>query len=331
MKTFNVFLRDNPTNMDVFLKDDPVNMDVFLKDRLVSMNVIIQTLMRREILTYDTKLLIDCIANELSLIKWTGAVTSMEIKAELDRLIEQAAILVKSFAVIDVDADVKIHKVMAGNSDMFLSTAEAETLLKVYNDFNSFQTISAELDSYSARLFLGNTNVRTYIGTSSISTNKMTYLKADNNIVLFGDTSFSGKKAISSNRQNMLLSLEQVGLFNLALASCNTLMNISATETMGLGFRSPLHGSEFNVTLHTEMLDSAVLKKGASVNNKVHLLSSVVWMLNKVIYPRLTDMKLSCEASAGIYRYRSLSEMDKNSLSDYDDMSLFDVGYISLE
>ena len=129
----------------------------------------------------------------------------------------------------------------------------------------------------------------------------------------------------------MQLSVERVGLFNMALISCNTLINIVAKETMGLDLRSVLHGSGFDMTLHTGMLDSAVLNKSVSVNNKVQLLASVVWMLNKVIYPHLIDVKLSCEANAGLYRYRLLSDMDENNLSDYDNMSLRDIDYVSLE
>lgn len=331
MKTFDVFLKDNITNMDVFFKDNITNVDVFLKDRLTYMDAVVRTLFSREYFTFSDKLLIDCFMNELTIIKKLQAATSMEIIAEVDRLLNMFIMSAQYTMQLDICADSASGKIISGETDMHINTVPAKLLLKTYSDFENYKTITSELESYGVQLFLGNTDIRNYIGTSSVGTNKISYFMIDNNFELVGNADFSGKKVLQTNSLDMQISSEQFGIFYLALVSGNTLMHICTKEIPELDARSVLHGYGYDMILQTKLADSIKAEKYLTGNSDIQLLSSVVWMLNKYIYPQLSDIVLSCSADSALYRYRTLADMDNHALSEFDDMNIEDVDIISLE
>ena len=330
MKAFDVFLRDNPTTMDVFLKDKITNMDVFLKDRLSSMDVIIRTLVSREVLSFESKLLISCIANELSYLKTIEAATSMEIRAEIDRLLEAVTAELNSLMCLDVDMKIIGQKAVSAESNLVIKTERSDALLEVYNDFHNFQTITALLDSCDIRLSLGDADFRTHIGTSTADTDKTSYLRVGNEILLFGNIDFSGKKIAVPNAVNLELSVKRFGLFDMALIAGNTVMNIATEKLQDVALYPSLHGTGFDMTLQTETLGT-VLGMNVFGNSKIQLLSSAVWILNKIVYPQISDTRLLCEVEAAFYRRRLLSDMDSYSLSQFDDMGLKDADFILMD
>lgn len=305
--------------------------DVFLKDRLTKLDIIISTLVSREIFSFYDKMLINCVINELEFLKQIQGETSMEIDAELRRLSAKVHILAQSTMTIDLSADIVKGSLASGETAFLLKTVPADVLHKVYDDFQNYQILTAKLDSCDVKLSLGNADFINTLIVNPVETYKLGYSEAKTNVILLSNTDLSGKKVLYPNSIDLQLYSNPFGIFYLALIAGECVMNICTTAISEMTNYKLLHNVKFDTLLTVEINDSLEAIKYISGNSDIKLLSSVVWMLEKIIFPKISDMQLSCKASAGMYRRRLLSEMEGYVLADYTNMTLHDVGYILIE
>lgn len=315
---------------DVYVKDRLIN-DVFLKDRLTKLDIIIGTLVSREVFSFYDKMLIDCMVNELEFLKQIQGETSMEIQTELDRLAARVYALAQSIVVIDLDADIVKESFTSGKTLMNLSTYPPDVLLRVFDDYRTLQTLTAKLDSCDVKLSLGDAEFVHTLSIKPIETNKSSYIHPQANMLLLSDADFSGKKVLYPNSLNMQLFSNPFSIYYLALIAGECIMNICTSAISEMTNYKYLYDVKFDTLLDVKLDDSLNMIKYLSGNSDIKLLSSVVWMLEKIIFPKVSDVQLSCKASAGIYRRRLLSEMEGYTLTDYTNMTLHDVGYILIE
>lgn len=84
------------------------------------------------------------------------------------------------------------------------------------------------------------------------------------------------------------------------------------------------------MTLSANVSDVLEMTKAAGMEDILNVFSEIVETIIQFVQPTTVDMTISCEASAGLKRYRLLSEMDNLTLSDFDDMTLNEVDYVIL-
>lgn len=315
---------------DVYVKDRLIN-DVFLKDRLTKLDIIIGTLVSREVFSFYDKILIDCMVNELEFLKQIQGETSIEIQAEMARLAAKVYALAQSMVTIDVKADIIKSSLASGKTALSIYTQPSDVLLQVFDDYQTLQTLTAKLDSCDVKLFLGDAEFDNTLTIQLFDTYKSSYINPKVNIALLSDADFSGKKVLYPNSLNMQLFSNPFSIYYLALISGECIMNICTAAISEITNYKYLSDVKFEPILDVKFDDSLNMIKYLSGNSDIKLLSSVVWMLEKIVFPQISEMQLSCKASAGIYRRRLLSEMEGYTLADYTNMTLHDVGYILIE
>ena len=72
------------------------------------------------------------------------------------------------------------------------------------------------------------------------------------------------------------------------------------------------------------------MTKMIEVKSSLELLSSATASLTEFMNPNANSLEIASELSAIVKRHRLLYEMDSDTLSTYDDMSLDDVDYVIL-
>ena len=303
--------------------------DVFLKDRLTKIDIVISTLTSREIFSFYDKILIDCAVSELNQLKKLSAQSSMHLDSEIQRLILSANILAKTTMCLEGDASLtNVKLVDAENNDFVIHTNPTEIIRNIAFNAQADMTLTATLDYWDVKLSLGDVSFKNIIKTSSADTHKTSYLHSDNESILLCNVDFSGKKLALLDPIDLFLKTRPLGLFYPTYTSGNTAFFIGTKAISELIHNRILPHIGLETNIHAVMTDETVAIKGLSGNSNLQLLSSVVFMLNKMFAPSNSEANLFCVASVELQRQRKLSETDEYNLSWLDGKSMKEIDYI---
>lgn len=82
------------------------------------------------------------------------------------------------------------------------------------------------------------------------------------------------------------------------------------------------------MALNVDIAQNLELTKYLDVKECLSLISEIEDVLIQLGRTDPIEMVMSCEVSAGLKRYRKLSEMDNHPLSGFDNMSLKELDYV---
>lgn len=304
--------------------------DVFLKDRITKVDIIISTLIAREVFSFYEKLLIYCTMQEIKILKKLSGNSSIELRTKLQQLYTTAYALAKSQMILDVNVDTSLKSFASGETEMLLSAAPVDSVVSLSQEFQNYLTLTAALQSIDGSLSLGDAGFDLTIQTKDIDTKKLGYAQGISKMMLNAQVDFSGKKVISPESIDWTISVNPFGVFYLALVSGETMMNICSAALPDVWEKKSLQEIHFDLFLSTEMRERLMTRKAISGDSEIYILSSAIWLWKKMLYPYMAKTLISCEASAGFYRHRLLSEMDSLTLTAIDDLTLYDLDYIEI-
>ena len=144
---------------------------------------------------------------------------------------------------------------------------------------------------------------------------------------MFADIDFASVKNIGVDESEMFLDVEPTDIFYLLTIAGQAISYMSASPIEKYILKKMLYGVESEMYLSANADIDWQLQKFIEIDNSLNLLVEMTEVLIQFISGQ-SEMYLDCEASAGLKRYRLLSEMDDLTLSDFDNMTLNEVDYV---
>ena len=154
--------------------------------------------------------------------------------------------------------------------------------------------------------------------------------KFDSKMYLFAESEFASSKVAELNGLDMVLYTDPIGLFYLASVSGQTEMYLSADPIDDYLLEKILHDLDVMTYLSASIDSILHLEKFTSSENILHAFANMTEVLIGIIYPSESTMVLSCEASTGMRRYRFVSDMDDFTVSEFDNMTLHELDFITI-
>lgn len=137
-------------------------------------------------------------------------------------------------------------------------------------------------------------------------------------------------KVAELNDLDMVLYTDPIGLFYLASVSGQTEMYLSADPIDDYLLEKILHDLEVTTYLSASIDSILHLEKFTSSENVLHVFAKMAEVLIGIIYLSESTMVLSCEASTGMKRYRFVNEMDDYAVSEFDNMTIQELDFITI-
>ncbi len=304
--------------------------DVYLKRRLTEIDVIITQLVQRDSFAMYDWLTLFSTMDELEIRKALKVESEMILDTRLEDFLEYVYEKINSDMYLDASADL-LHQVLAeGETEMVLSADEMDILEKSFISSDSVLEISVSpLDYYIAHSF-GRVEFNMEMLINDLQTLKYSLEKFENQFVLSADVDFSSQKDIDVEELSMFLDVAPTDIFYLLTIGGNAITNLYAQPLDEYVLKKVLHDLDLKMTLSANVSDVLEMTKAAGMEDILNVFSEIVETIIQFVQPTTVDMTISCEASAGLKRYRLLSEMDDLTLSDFDDMTLNEVDYVIL-
>lgn len=304
--------------------------DVYLKRRLTEIDVIITQLVQRDSFAMYDWLTLFATMDELEIRKALKVESEMILDTRLEDFLEYVHEKINSDMYLNASADLLRQVLAEGETEMVLSADEMDILEKSFISSDSVLEISVSpLDYYIAHSF-GRVDFNMEMLINDLQTLKYSLEKFENQFVLSADVDFSSQKNIDIEELSMFLNVAPTDIFYLLTIGGNAVTNLYAQPLDEYILKKVLHNLDAQLTLSASADDVWGMIKGIGIEDVLNIFTEIAETLIQFVYPTTADMIISCEGSAGLKRYRLLSEMDDHALSDFDDMTLEEVDYVIL-
>lgn len=304
--------------------------DVYLKRRLTEIDVIITQLVQRDSFAMYDWLTLFATMDELEIRKALKVESEMILDTRLEDFLEYVHEKINSDMYLNASADLLRQVLAEGETEMVLSADEMDILEKSFISSDSVLEISVSpLDYYIAHSF-GRVEFNMEMLINDLQTLKYSLEKFENQFVLSADVDFSSQKNIDIEELSMFLNVAPTDIFYLLTIGGNAVTNLYAQPLDEYILKKVLHDLDAQLTLSASADDVWGMIKGIGIEDVLNIFTEIAETLIQFVYPTTADMIISCEGSAGLKRYRLLSEMDDHALSDFDDMTLEEVDYVIL-
>lgn len=304
--------------------------DVYLKKRLTEIDVIISQLVQRDTFTLYNYLYLLCSLSELELLKTITGEASMELDARILYLEERVHEYMNSEMYLSAMADFSSQVTTGGSAEMVLFADAIDAIMKDLISSESVLEISVDpLDYYIAHSF-GTVDFDMSLLTDQLEFLKEGFEKFNSTMYLFAESEFASSKIAELNDLNMELYTIPVGLFYSTYISGQADMYLSAEQIDNYILEKVFHDLDVMTWLSASMDSILHLEKFASSDYVLTIFAEMAEVLIGIIYPLETTMTLYCEASTNMKRYRFVNEMDDFTVSEFDNMNLHELDFITI-
>lgn len=301
--------------------------DVYLKKRLTEIDVIITQLVQRDAFSIYDWLYVFATMDDIEVRKSLQVDSSMTLDTSMDNLLEIVSEKIRNELYLDVDMDLLNQVVTGGETAMVSFASELDITEKSFTGGDSSLEIAVDpLDYYIAHSF-GNVEFDMQLLVNELDTLKYSFEKIINDAELLVDIDFASVKNIGIDEYEMFLDVEPTDIFYLLTIAGQAISYMSASPIEKYILKKVLYGVESEMCLSANADIDWQLQKFIEIDNSLNLLAEMTEVLIQFISGQ-SEMYLDCEASAGLKRYRLLSEMDDLTLSDFDNMTLNEVDYV---
>lgn len=304
--------------------------DVYLKKRLTEIDVIISQLVQRDTFTLYNYLYLLCSMSELELMKKISGEAIMNLDVEINKLQETVYEYMNSEMYLSAKADFFSQMTTGGGTEMILTVDEMKAIKKDLIYGESVLEISVEpLDYYIAHSF-GTVDFDMVLSANELKFLKEGFESFNAEMYLLIESAFSSSKIADLENIDMTLYTEPTGLFYLASVYGQADMELFVDPIERYILSKVLHGLDC-LTYISSSIDSILnLVKYASAESDLCIFAEITEVLIKLIFPVQSDMILSCEASTGMKRYRFVNEMDDYAVSEFDNMTIQELDFITI-
>lgn len=304
--------------------------DVYLKKRLTEIDVYITQLVQRDTFSIYNVLNLFALMGDIETHKIISADSIFEMEQTIDDLLEKVHEVIKSDFVLKASADLYDSVFTMFETEIVLDSDELDSLLKRFTEINSTLEISvANLDYYIAHSF-GKFSVDIEMYASQLSTQKNSYENFIVSLLFDVESEFSSEKEVEVEEILMELHTSQTDIFYLLTTggTSSTVINISTLDKYILKY--VLHDVDADSYLNITEAKIFPLAKYCEMVSAFYQDVNLADVLIRLINIANSISILSCEASAGLKRYRMFSDMDDFALSEFDSMTLKELDFVTI-
>lgn len=307
------------------------DFDIFLHRHLTECDLFIQSIPFRDGISVTDRMILDACLQGCKLLRIAAAQSSMELVAQIDRLIKTCCERLGTSVVMDATAELKALSIMRPATEPIEISAE------------NIGTLTTVLNRVEADMVMSVEPIVTKI--------KKSPGRMDTTIV--SDASVTGdlKKSILALRSSTILNAGLDGDLKTALLlDVNTGMSMDVTldslctrigfdAIAGIEMAAMILGTRLSHSLGRVIsgitIDSKVIgtksRKIEAANGIIQIMADMVPILIKIIYPEDSNIFIDADVSgSSLKRYRLLEDMDDFALEEFDDMTFDEVDYVIL-
>ncbi len=300
--------------------------DIYLHKRLTEFNLIIKNLVLRDGLVVHTKMYLDAMVNYLCLQKFIVGRHNTQLQAEIDTLLKQVFNAFHHVSVLGFYADAMANKPISGAAAMCLDVNQLPVTEECFNTFTEYMTLSTKVLTYEVAKSLGAGHSGLVLDTTKIKTVKESFERMLNQFDLSVKADPSSEKFTQADI-HMNLQTDSFDIFYLLTIECEAWMNLLCAADTELWYTLGEANGQITLTVHNDMIQS---EKFCDISVFQKILSAVNVVLTYFIIPDGLTAYLAASVSAGLRRYRKISEVDPLTLGSMDEMTLEDLDYVVL-
>lgn len=301
--------------------------DIYLNNRLTQCDIIVYSIPYRDGLTVMNRLILETCLESYTLQKFIAVQSGSMLVSHIDKMIKTCLERLNHGVVVGTSAEFQVHySLRPQESALVLSEEQLKTTANVYASAESaLQLSSSSVSAYVKRPF-GRGQFGIEIKSSVESAFKRDLERASSQLELCAEAFKMKKRASEKVDAPIAIGTEMTDLLY-RLYDTSTMAIEIAAQAVETEIHFSLGRGSFPIVLDNKVLGEQMTKFMA-MKSAVEVLSSVTGSLIQFMISNPAALEIVSEADAIIKRHRLLQEMDSDTLSTYDDMSLNDVDYV---
>lgn len=303
--------------------------DIYLNKRLTECDIIVYSIPYRDGLTAVNKLVLESCLENYILQKFVAVQTGSELVSHIDKMIKTCYERLGLSVQINASAEFQTHyTAYPTGSAVDICAADIASSATVFAQAEG----ALQINAAPLLAFVGKS-----VGKGSSVLEPDVELKniLKQSILTIRPTTEIGVNVTGISEQNFLrvdssidLTADLANLCYRITTAGNTAVQIAAS-VLGTEFHYSL-GSGANAIAFNTAVTKEQMHKYEAVNRALHILSSVTESITQYMTPSDGSILLNAAVEPILKRYRLLGEMDTDTLSAYDDMTLEDIDFVIL-
>lgn len=306
--------------------------DIFLNERLHQCDIIVYSIPYRDGLTVMERMILETCLESYTLHKFTAVQSgSIELVSHIDKMIKTCLERLNEGVEIGASAEFQVH--YSSYPDTAALEINAEKLKLLGYAYMSVEDVlqitMAPIDAYVKKSF-GRGQSGIEVVSNVGATFKRDLERAHSQLMLEAEALQTKKKVSEKWEPSLIVNAKPTDLFyrlcSTTVPSAIQIAN-SAVETE---IRYSLGRCTFPIVLDNQVLGEQMAKY-LTTESVIEIQSSAEGTLKQFFIPETNTLEIvPFDVEAIVKRHRLLYEMDADTLSTYDDMSLNDVDYVIL-
>lgn len=303
--------------------------DIYLNERLTQCDIIVYSIPYRDGLTVMNRLILETCLESYTLQKFIAVQSGSMLVSHIDKMIKTCLERLNNGVVLDTSAEFQVHySLRPETAAIELSAERLHTMATVYAAAeNALELTSGPVSAYVKKPF-GRGESGIEIVSNVEATVKQDFERVGSQLVLEAEPLTPKKQAIEKAESSIVVNSELTDLLYRLCDTATMAIQIAA-QAVETEIHFSLGRSQFPIILDNKVLGEQ-MTKFIEVKSSLELLSSVTGSLTQFVNPATNALEIASEVTAITKRHRLLYEMDSDTLSTYDDMSLDDVDYVIL-
>ena len=294
--------------------------NIYLRKRLTEFDVIIKNLPYRDGLIMYNKMYLDAMVNYLCLQRFIIGESDANLRTEIDDLLERVFNTFQNKVEIDLDVELAAGKPISGQSDLVFTTSPFEMGEETYEVFQNLTKLTTSALQYDLAKSIGSGRSDLIFHTLTADTLKTAFDKMQSSVDTEKET-FTGADA------DMQLNTGRFDLYYLLAVQGEAVMNLLCSMDFEMWYTLGNANQTFYLTAVNNGVKST---KYLSANSFMSLIAAVNESLEAFIKAEFAELHLTPNVTAGLKRYRLLSDLDSSTLSSIDSVSLDELDYVEL-
>ena len=305
--------------------------DIYLNERLHQCDIIVYSIPYRDGLTVMERLILETCLESYTLHKFVAAQSGSVLVSHIDEMIKTCLERLNNGIKIGTSAEFQVHYSSYPDATALEVNAEKLNLLAhTYASAESaLQITTAPIGAYVKKSFgRGQSGIK--IVSNVEATIKRDLERVASQLVLEAEALAMKKKVSEKLESSLVINLEPTDLFYRLCCTATPSAIQIASSAVETEIRYSLGRCTFPIVLDSQVLGEQMAKY-LTTESVIEIQSSAAGTLKQFFVPEAIALEIvPFEVEAIVKRHRLLYEMDADTLSAYDDMSLNDVDYVIL-
>lgn len=305
--------------------------DIYLNERLHQCDIIVYSIPYRDGLTVMERLILETCLKSYTLHKFVAVQSGSVLVSHIDKMMKTCLERLSHGTGIGTSAEFQIHYASYPSAAALEINAEKLSLLAhTYTSAESALQITASpASAYVKKSFgLEQSGIEAVCNVEAVF--KRGLERAASQLVMEAKALATQKKVFEKLESSLIVHAKPTGLFYRLYGTAAPSALQIASSAVETDIRYSLGRCTFSIVLDSQVLGEQMTKYMTAENINTFQ-SSAAEILQQFFLPEANALEsVSFKAETIVKRRRLLYEMDAETLSAYDDMSLNDVDYVIL-